>query len=65
MSNESHVYTHAEKATPTVNLSIEKNTKGFNWGVTVVGAESVEQALALLDKARDEMSHRYGNVQVV
>jgi hypothetical protein len=64
-TNESHVYTHTEKPEPTVNLSIEKNTKGFNWGVTVIGASSVAEGLELLDKARDEMASRYGGVSEV
>jgi hypothetical protein len=58
--NEQHIYTHSEPTTPKVNLSVEKNTKGYNWSVTVVGAASVEEALLLLAEAQAVMTAQFG-----
>lgn len=44
----------------TVNVEVEKNTKGFNYKAVVVGAESVEQALEMLGDAQNGLAYHYG-----
>ena len=60
-----HHYHHTEATPPHVSVDMEHNSRGVTWGVHVSGAESIAQAMELLDKARDEMSHRFGSVSEV
>lgn len=65
MQDEQHVYHHNVSDGPKVNLSFEKNTKGYNWSATVVGSTSVEEAMELLKKADAELSLKFGEVKSV
>ena len=62
MSDEQHVFYHHEKAEylPVVSVTIEKNTKGFNYSASVSGCATVEQAMQLLNDAADKLAARYG-----
>jgi hypothetical protein len=44
----------------TVNASVEKNTKGFNWSATIIGAPSVEAAIAAAKEARAKFEAEFG-----
>lgn len=43
-----------------VNVSVEKNTKGFNYSATVTNAHSVDEALAMVRQAMDALAAEYG-----
>ena len=58
---DQHVYHHNVDERPKVNLKVEKNSKGVNWEITVIGAKSPKEAMDLLDEMTDEMKLRYGN----
>jgi len=55
-----HVYNHAAEVPVKVNVKIEKNSKGYNWEATVVGALSVDEAMALLKEADSRLRVEYG-----
>lgn len=63
--NDSHVYYHNEPSEPTVSVKAERNSRGVNWEASVSGANSVAQAMELLDEARRELEHRFGTVTEV
>ena len=60
VTTEQHVYHHSDTDGARVNTSIEKNTKGYNWGVTVTGAKTVAEAILLLNQANSELKALYG-----
>ena len=55
---EQHVYHHNDNV-PTVNVKVEKNSRGFNYSATVEGARSVEEAMGLLETAMKQLSEKY------
>lgn len=56
--NSSHVYTHSDRQ-PRVNVKAERNSRGYNYEATVTDATSVEEALAMLDKAINGLCARF------
>jgi small-conductance mechanosensitive channel len=48
---------------PRVNVKVEKNSRGYNFEVTVTGASDVSQALDLIDAAETALRERYGDKQ--
>jgi hypothetical protein len=46
---------------PTMNVKVEKNSRGFNYEATVLGARSVEEAVALLQSLTTALSDAYGS----
>lgn len=47
-NKEQHVYHHYDKdVKPTFNVKIEKNSKGYNWEITVIGVSSNKEAFEL------------------
>lgn len=44
---------------PTINIKVEKNSRGFNYEVTVVGAFSVDQAIAMVRDAEQKLANLY------
>ena len=58
--NEQHIYHHNDNDAPKVNVSVEKNTKGYNWSATIVGASTVEQAIEMVVKANQELTKKFG-----
>ncbi len=46
---------------PRFNVKVEKNSKGYNFDATVVGANSPEQALELLHKLTAGLEAEYGS----
>ena len=57
---EGHVYHHSDKSGLGVNVKVEKNTKGYNWEVTVTSASSVAEALMVLNDAETSLQAMYG-----
>jgi hypothetical protein len=57
---EQHVYTHNENDHVSVNLSVERNTKGYNYSATVVNAKSVEDGMVLIKNAIKLLEFEYG-----
>ena len=60
-TNEQHTYVHNVPAEPTINVKVEKNSRGFNYEVTVVGASSVAQAMSLIQDAELKLKAEYGS----
>ena len=62
MSEEQHIYHHNDRAEyyPAVSVTIEKNTKGFNYSASVSGCATVEQAMQLLNDAAGKLATQYG-----
>jgi len=56
--NEQHVYHHSDNV-PTVNVKVEKNSRGYNYSATVEGARSVEEAMTMLQDALSQLSEKY------
>lgn len=48
--------------TKKINIKIEKNSKGFNWEVTVTNADTVDEALAMLMDAEQKLRNQYGSM---
>lgn len=59
-STEQHVYHHSEPTEPRVNVSVERNSRGFNVSATVVGARTPGEALDLLRITMKQLSVEYG-----
>ncbi len=47
-------------AKPTVDLKVEKNTKGYNWEVIVRGYEDPVEAMRILQEREAIMRETYG-----
>ena len=54
-----HIYHHNDR-TPLVNVSAERNSKGYNWSVTVTGANDPAQAESLAAVAETTLRERFG-----
>lgn len=46
--------------TPSINMKVEKNSRGYNYEVSVVGVESVDDALKLIKEAEAKLKAEYG-----
>lgn len=54
---EQHVFFHYDKdVKPTFNVKIEKNSKGFNWEITLIGCNNQDEAFVLGTKAQDAIN---------
>ena len=58
---EQHVYHHSANEGPRVNVKVEKNSKGYNFEATVLGAETPELALELLRQTVARLEAEYGS----
>lgn len=54
-----HIITHSD-VPARVNVSAEKNSRGFNYSATVTNAATVAEALTLLDEALAGLQARFG-----
>jgi len=52
-------YHHFTPQQPEVKVSVEKNTKGFNYGVEISHCTSVEQAMKMLEHAMVALRANY------
>lgn len=59
-NKELHVYHHSDNDGAKVSVKAEKNTKGYNWEISVSGASSVEEAMAKLKDAESQLKAEYG-----
>lgn len=48
-TNQQHVYHHSEG--PKLNVSVEKNSRGWNYSATVTNASEVPEAMKILKDA--------------
>jgi hypothetical protein len=46
---------------PSINVEAEKNSKGYNWKVVVVGANSADQAISLVTEVEARMKAHFGD----
>lgn len=44
-----------------LNVKLEKNSKGYNYEVTVTGAASVDEAIFLLKDAKEKLEKEFSN----
>ena len=58
--NAQHVYHHSADEGAKINAKVERNSKGYNWEVTVTGASSPDEALALIEEAEAKLKARFG-----
>lgn len=59
-NNDQHVYHHYDNDGARVNVSFEKNSKGFNYSATVTGAKNVEEAITILLNAKEQLQKNFG-----
>jgi hypothetical protein len=59
MASGEHVYHHNVSDGPKVNVKVEKNSRGFNYEVTVTGASNVDEAMAILKDAEAKLAAQY------
>lgn len=59
-SQTQHIFHHNDNSGPKIHVSAEKMSKGYNWKASVEGAASVEEALALVEKAEKGLRTLYG-----
>lgn len=60
VKEEQHIFHHSDTDGVRVNMSIEKNSRGFNYSVTVVGAKTVEEGMRALQEAEAALKAEYG-----
>jgi hypothetical protein len=58
--NQVEVHHHRADDGPRVNVSVEKNSKGYNWSATVTGAANVQEAINLVADAEEGLKHQFG-----
>lgn len=58
--DEQHTYIHNVPSEPTINIKVEKNSRGFNYEITVIGVRSVDEALNILMYAEAKLKAEYG-----
>ena len=56
---EQHIFNHYDPQGPKINVKVEKNSRGYNFEVTVTGASSVDEALALVHDADTKLRLEY------
>jgi hypothetical protein len=54
------VFHHSDPSPAKVTVSVEKNTKGYNWSASVSGAASVDEAMKMLTEAESALRKKYG-----
>ncbi len=59
-TNDHHVYHHYDVSGTRVNLKLIRNTKGYNWEITVTEAASVDEGLARLREADQKLRAEFG-----
>lgn len=58
MENQT-VYTVQQYPT-MINMKVEKNSRGFNYEITIQGAKSIEEAFELLTSGEAKLNEKYG-----
>jgi hypothetical protein len=57
--DESHVYHHTVNDGPKINVKVEKNSRGYNFEVSVNGATNIDEALALVKEAEAKLKAEF------
>lgn len=57
---EQHIYHHYDNDGAKINVKVERNSKGYNWEVTVMGASTIAEACKLLYQAEQELQTKFG-----
>lgn len=57
---EAHIYHHRDDDGPRINVAVEKNSKGYNWTVTVTSARDLDQALRIIGDAEQRLRDHFG-----
>ena len=60
LQSDQHIYHHNITPPARVNVSVERNTKGYSWTATVINAATVAEALALLTEAENALRAQFG-----
>jgi predicted Zn-dependent peptidase len=60
---EQHVYHHSEG--PKLNISVEKNSRGYNYSATVTNASEVPEAMKILKDAVAQLRKEFETEQSV
>lgn len=60
-NNDQHIYHHNDNDGLRINTSIERNSRGFNYSVTIVGAKTVMEAMQALEDAEKALKEKYGS----
>lgn len=55
-----HFFYHLSELPPRVNVKIEKNSRGYNWEVTILNAPTPDCAIEMLEDAKAKMASLYG-----
>ena len=61
MDNKTHTYHHYDNDGARVNVSFEKNSKGYNFSATVTGAKSIEEAMKMLIEAEQALEKEFNS----
>lgn len=59
-SVDQHIYHHNDSDGLRVNMAVEKNSRGYNFSATIVGAKTVEEAIQAMDAAETALRLKYG-----
>jgi hypothetical protein len=57
-ASDQHIYHHHDKQEVSVTVTFEKNTKGYNYGATVSGVATVDEAINLLMLAKLQLQQK-------
>jgi hypothetical protein len=57
---DKNVFNHFDNDHLSINVSAEKNTRGFNFSATVVNAKSPEDAVKALKDTMEQLKKEYG-----
>lgn len=63
MADEQHVYHHYDGNVAKISVKVEKNTKGFNYEVSVSDASIIDEAIALLHNTQQRLESMYSAVR--
>lgn len=61
---DQHIYHHNDPTDLRINVKVERNTKGYNYEATVVGAKSIDEAIRLVDEAIARLKATYATLAI-
>jgi len=62
-ANEQHIFHHSEGI--KLNLSVEKNSRGYNYSATVTNSATVEEAMTVLKDAVSRLRKEFEVIESV
>ena len=60
---DQHIYHHSEEI-PRISVKVEKNSRGYNWEVSISTAKTIEEAISLLKEAERKLAASFGDVNL-